>query len=187
MTSVLRARDPAWITWLLFQFTSRHLDPSQVSDPGIARRGPRPIAGLCRGAPFHRGHDRQREEERGRNHHWRNEPRLHGATLVHGMLATPSVCAVLPATRREFWKAKIEANAVRDQVRIHQLRELGWRVAVVWECGLREAPKETLADLEKYLVSGNSFVELPGIKKQLCKRLRRPDALTKVGLHCQPV
>ena len=93
----------------------------------------------------------------------------------------------LPATRREFWKAKIEANAVRDQVRIHQLRELGWRVAVVWECGLREAPKETLADLEKYLVSGNSFVELRGIKKQLCKRLRRPDALTKVELHCQPV
>lgn len=53
--------------------------------------------------------------------------------------------AVLPSTRPEFWKAKLEGNALRDRRNIKQLRALGWRVLVVWECAVRE--KGTLSGL----------------------------------------
>jgi DNA mismatch endonuclease (patch repair protein) len=43
----------------------------------------------------------------------------------------------LPATRREFWRDKLQSNAARDSANLDALRALGWRVAVVWECALR--------------------------------------------------
>lgn len=45
----------------------------------------------------------------------------------------------MPATRPEFWKAKLEANAVRDSCAATKLREQGWRVLCVWECSTRDA------------------------------------------------
>ena len=46
--------------------------------------------------------------------------------------------AAVPATRPGFWKAKLDGNAARDGKNIGRLRELGWRVLVVWECALRD-------------------------------------------------
>jgi DNA mismatch endonuclease (patch repair protein) len=46
--------------------------------------------------------------------------------------------AAVPATRPEFWKAKLDGNAARDIKNIGSLRALGWRVLVVWECALRD-------------------------------------------------
>lgn len=46
--------------------------------------------------------------------------------------------AAVPATRRDFWEAKITANKARDRRAVAQLRRDGWRVAVVWECQTRE-------------------------------------------------
>ncbi|SUB70789.1 Very short patch repair protein [Pluralibacter gergoviae] len=43
----------------------------------------------------------------------------------------------LPATRREFWLNKIDANVRRDRRDAARLAEQGWRVLVVWECALR--------------------------------------------------
>lgn len=45
--------------------------------------------------------------------------------------------ATTPATRTEFWKAKFMDNIARDRNRIALLRKHGWRVAIVWECSLR--------------------------------------------------
>jgi DNA mismatch endonuclease (patch repair protein) len=45
--------------------------------------------------------------------------------------------AASPATNREFWAAKFEANRKRDQRKSAELRALGWRVVVVWECEIR--------------------------------------------------
>lgn len=44
----------------------------------------------------------------------------------------------LPKSNTEFWKSKIESNRARDERNIHQLKELGWRVMIVWECELRD-------------------------------------------------
>jgi DNA mismatch endonuclease (patch repair protein) len=42
--------------------------------------------------------------------------------------------ARLPKSKLDFWKQKLEANMERDFLHQQQLRSLGWRVLVVWEC-----------------------------------------------------
>lgn len=42
--------------------------------------------------------------------------------------------ARLPKSKLDFWRTKLEANKERDLLHKRQLRELGWRVLVVWEC-----------------------------------------------------
>lgn len=57
--------------------------------------------------------------------------------------------ACVPGTRMEFWMSKFEANVRRDDRQQEQLRELGWKVLIVWECELRtdsEAVIEHLRD-----------------------------------------
>jgi len=39
-----------------------------------------------------------------------------------------------PTNRREWWLAKLNGNAARDQLHQAALRKLGWRVIVIWEC-----------------------------------------------------
>lgn len=62
-------------------------------------------------------------------------PRL--AIFVHGCFwhRHPGCCyASMPQTRQEYWLPKFAANVERDAHKEAQLRELGWRVLVVWEC-----------------------------------------------------
>lgn len=40
--------------------------------------------------------------------------------------------ASTPKTRQDFWLPKFEANVQRDAKKEAQLRELGWRVLMVW-------------------------------------------------------
>jgi len=44
--------------------------------------------------------------------------------------------AVLPATRREWWAEKLEANVARDGRNLAALWAAGWTVLVLWECQL---------------------------------------------------
>ncbi len=46
--------------------------------------------------------------------------------------------ASTPATRREWWQVKFEANIARDRRNYAALRELGWTVLVIWECEVKE-------------------------------------------------
>lgn len=39
-----------------------------------------------------------------------------------------------PATRREYWLAKLNRNVARDKAAVRRLRKLGWSVMIVWEC-----------------------------------------------------
>lgn len=45
--------------------------------------------------------------------------------------------AKVPATRPDFWIAKLQANVERDQLAIEKLTAMGWRVLCVWECAIR--------------------------------------------------
>jgi DNA mismatch endonuclease (patch repair protein) len=47
--------------------------------------------------------------------------------------------ATTPSTRPEFWTQKFERNVARDAEVVTILLGMGWRVAIVWECGLRPA------------------------------------------------
>ena len=52
-----------------------------------------------------------------------------------------------PASNAEFWRMKIGKNVERDQKNINDLRCLGWRVIVVWECELKHNREQALHDL----------------------------------------
>ena len=45
-----------------------------------------------------------------------------------------------PKTRKSFWKKKLEDNVARDKRNKTALRELGWRVMVIWQCEI-EGPR----------------------------------------------
>ena len=70
-------------------------------------------------------------------------PRYRATVLVHGCFWHGHDCPLfrLPATRREFWHAKIRRNQQRD-AQVHEaLLIAGWRCLTVWECALRGAQK----------------------------------------------
>ena len=46
---------------------------------------------------------------------------------------------VWPSSNEEYWKKKILRNVERDELNIKELKELGWKVLVVWECELKKA------------------------------------------------
>ena len=60
-----------------------------------------------------------------------------------------------PATREEFWRAKIAGNIARDRRNREQLMEEGWRIAEVWECQIkgreRQPAGEVLDELADFL------------------------------------
>jgi DNA mismatch endonuclease (patch repair protein) len=66
-------------------------------------------------------------------------PRYRAAVLVHGCFWHGHDCPLfkLPATRREFWQAKIEGNRTRDLRDHARLAAGGWRVLTIWECALK--------------------------------------------------
>jgi DNA mismatch endonuclease (patch repair protein) len=45
--------------------------------------------------------------------------------------------ASLPQTNSEFWRTKLSLNAARDSRQMAAMKNLGWRVLVVWECEIR--------------------------------------------------
>lgn len=67
-------------------------------------------------------------------------PRYRVAIFVHGCFWHRHVgCKYTtnPSTRKEFWQQKFAGNIARDQRNQAALLESGWRVLIIWECGLR--------------------------------------------------
>ena len=60
--------------------------------------------------------------------------------------------ATTPKTRAEFWEAKFAANVGRDRRNIAALEEMGWSVAVVWQCELKQ-PEIVIGRMTKFLES----------------------------------
>lgn len=72
----------------------------------------------------------------------------------------------LPATRQEFWRAKIEGNAARDKDAEAALLADGWRVLTIWECALKRRgrlPAEMVLDrAAEWLVNGPAHEAIAG-------------------------
>lgn len=65
----------------------------------------------------------------------------------------------MPKTNVSFWENKITRNVARDAEVRDQLRALGWRTMIVWECQLKPAVREeTLAGIV-YLLN-EAFLDL---------------------------
>ncbi len=44
----------------------------------------------------------------------------------------------MPKTRRTFWEVKLKDNVDRDGRVGEELRLMGWKVMIVWECQLAD-------------------------------------------------
>lgn len=93
-------------------------------------------------------------------------PKYNAVIFVHGCFwHGHEGCkkAKLPATRTEFWEIKIEGNIKRDQQSILLLKEQGWRIAVIWECVIKnkQVLSETTEQLIAWLKSDDQFLEIP--------------------------
>ena len=66
-------------------------------------------------------------------------PSRRAVIFVHGCFWHGHGCPMckMPATRPEFWRAKIGGNHERDLKAVRALTAAGWRVLMVWECALR--------------------------------------------------
>ena len=55
---------------------------------------------------------------------------------------------VLPKTRTEWWKEKIHKTKLRDKKAEDELKSLGWKVVIIWECELNiQNRKNTMSEL----------------------------------------
>lgn len=60
----------------------------------------------------------------------------------------------LPATRREWWTAKIGGNQARDLRVQRELQALGWHVVTIWECALKNAASRSWLETKLPLLLG---------------------------------
>jgi DNA mismatch endonuclease, patch repair protein len=64
---------------------------------------------------------------------------LRKAIFVHGCFWHGHGCSKgrLPKSNIAFWGPKVYATKKRDRKRLRQLRVLGWKILVIWQCQLK--------------------------------------------------
>lgn len=62
------------------------------------------------------------------------------AIFVHGCFWHGHGCKIgkLPKSNLEFWAPKIERNRLRDREKRSELEQIGWTVAEVWQCEIKD-------------------------------------------------
>jgi DNA mismatch endonuclease (patch repair protein) len=76
-------------------------------------------------------------------------PGLRAVVFVHGCFWHAHNCRLgkRPSTNQEFWEKKAFSNRERDRRKEHEVRSLGWRVFVVWQCELAASTMNKNLDL----------------------------------------
>lgn len=57
---------------------------------------------------------------------------------------------VVPKTRTKWWIEKINKTKERDVLIMNELKKLGWRIFVIWECELKRVKRDKI--FEKLLL-----------------------------------
>lgn len=84
-------------------------------------------------------------------------PKYRAAIFVHGCFwHRHADCkrATFPKSNTERWSEKFRKNVARDRSNLRELRGLGWRTKVVWECELLDDTIETVAGVADWLQGG---------------------------------
>lgn len=95
-------------------------------------------------------------------------PRYRAVIFAHGCFWHGHDCHLFkwPATRPEFWQAKIARNRAVDERTKDALSEAGWRQAIVWECALKGRVRlpleDVIAECARWLSSGEPQLEIRG-------------------------
>lgn len=68
------------------------------------------------------------------------------AVFLHGCFwhQCPYCKPPMPRHNMEFWKGKLNGNKERDRITKKELRKMGWKVVVVWECQLKKSPEKQI-------------------------------------------
>jgi DNA mismatch endonuclease (patch repair protein) len=101
-------------------------------------------------------------------------PRHRAAVQVHGCFwhrHEDCVFCTSPAANIRFWRSKFDETVDRDKRNVKALRKLGWKVAVVWECSIKDRGADVVADsVATWLRSGKSYKEISGSKAHRRRR-----------------
>ena len=94
-------------------------------------------------------------------------PGYRSVMFVHGCFWHHHGCHLssIPETRRLWWRTKLEENARRDSTAVSELRKLGWRVLIIWECGFRRPKTNRVEALD--IISGRAADFLKSKRKLL--------------------
>ncbi|MEP4557501.1 very short patch repair endonuclease [Cobetia amphilecti] len=65
-----------------------------------------------------------------------------------------------PASHKTFWKEKLEGNVARDWRKWADLVSHGWRVLVIWECGLKHC-SDDLESVVNIITGEDPFHQWP--------------------------
>lgn len=76
----------------------------------------------------------------------------------HGHSSKECKIQHIPKTNTEYWQNKIDKNKKNDLKHYAEMRELGWKVIVVWECELQNNSEKYLKSLtEKIIGTGKDI------------------------------
>ena len=84
-------------------------------------------------------------------------PKYRAVLFVHGCFwHRHKGCryTTVPKSNCDFWLEKFDGNVMRDAHNAELLRGLGWRVAVVWECALKQSVENTAQTVGEWLPTG---------------------------------
>jgi DNA mismatch endonuclease (patch repair protein) len=78
-------------------------------------------------------------------------PKYNAVILFNGCFWHVHDCNLFkyPSTRKSFWKKKLLGNKIKDSENIENLKKLGWRVLIIWECAFRGPGKNRKKEIDK--------------------------------------
>ena len=105
--------------------------------------------------------------------------------FIHGCFWHAHACSAfhLPASNTAFWREKLQKNVARDRKQVDELRSLGWRILVIWECALKIPktgnPSELFQIIRDWIVDCDfPYTEIyKAAGNGLCKRITTNRAL----------
>jgi len=90
-------------------------------------------------------------------------PKYNTVVFVHGCFwhrHKGCRAASMPQSNVDYWRKKFSGNEKRDRRVKRELRQLGWRVCVVWECQTK-LPQKLISRLKRLLDSACSYENHP--------------------------
>ena len=79
-------------------------------------------------------------------------PKYRTVIFIHGCFwHRHSGCkrATMPKTRIDYWEAKFQRNKANDAQHIKDIKDMGWRPIVIWECDVNNRFEKTMEQLIK--------------------------------------
>ena len=83
-------------------------------------------------------------------------PKYKTAIFVNGCFWHMHDCGRFewPSSNQDCWQTKILRNVERDKSNIALLKDMGWKVIVVWECELKKSNLDARLDMHEKEIRG---------------------------------